>query len=161
MNFTGDIVANGSDVAAGVNIVNSSGNGTATVLLSGNNTYAGGTTVNAGALLIASQAGSLGIGPVTLKGGVLRVTPGAFTVSGFGATGSGWTANTTNIVNPPFPALNVLQLTDGGNSEARSAFFNTPVPIISGGAGFTASFIYQDADQGTADGVVFVPCPTG
>jgi hypothetical protein len=61
--------------------------------------------------------------------------------------GMGWTVNGgSGIINN-----NVLQLTDGALGTARSAFFNTPMYI----GAFRASFIYQDALGGGADGMTF------
>jgi hypothetical protein len=47
---------------------------------------------------------------------------------------------------------NLLTLTDGGMSEARSAFFDLPQPITN----FTVSFTYQATDGASADGIAFV-----
>lgn len=48
LDVAGNILANGRDATAGINVTNWSGVGTATVLLAGNNTFGGGTTVGAG-----------------------------------------------------------------------------------------------------------------
>ena len=46
----------------------------------------------------------------------------------------------------------MLTLTDGSGSEATSSFYDYPLYI----GAFTASFTYQDVNQGGADGVAFV-----
>jgi hypothetical protein len=61
--------------------------------------------------------------------------------------GAVWTTNGGASI-----ASDVLTLTDGGDSEARSAFFNSPLS----NAAFTASFTYQDVSVGGADGVTFI-----
>jgi fibronectin-binding autotransporter adhesin len=157
LDLVGNLLANGNDASAGINIARSTGSGTATVLLTGNNTFAGGTTIGSGARAILNSAGASGTGPITLNAGLLRVgTAPVYSVSGFNGDGSGWTVNNNNISSAPFPANNVLQLTDGNMSEARSAFLNAPVPVPSLSNGFTVSFIYTNTSHGIADGVAFI-----
>ncbi|HEY1381796.1 MAG TPA: autotransporter-associated beta strand repeat-containing protein [Gemmataceae bacterium] len=103
--------------------------------LTGNNAgLTGGITVSAG-VVNAAAAGALGTGNVAITGGTLVVTAPPV-VSGFGGTGTGWTANGTAL----FPAQNVLQLTPNTANGAGSAWFNTAVPTRP----FTLSFTYNN-----------------
>lgn len=70
-------------------------------------------------------------------------------IVGFGGDGTGWTLN-----GGPSVSADVLHLTDGGGSEARSTFFNTPQAYQNG---FTVHFTW-DATPGTglADGLTFL-----
>jgi hypothetical protein len=86
------------------------------------------------------------LGAVTSMVAQVTVTP----FITFNGNGAGWTLNTITT-NAPI-ITNMLTLTDGGLSEARSCFLNNPVSITS----FTASFTYQDIGGQGADGAAFV-----
>ena len=68
---------------------------------------------------------------------------------GSGFTSTGLTLNGNGVVNAAINGTR-LRLTDGGDYEATSAFFNTPVDILS----FTTNFSFQLTDA-TADGIIF------
>jgi autotransporter-associated beta strand protein len=128
--------------------------GTGTLTLSGNSSHTGGTLINAGGTVAtgASSSGNpLGTGAVSLNGGTLVIGQFGNAVSGFNG-GNGWTVNSTGITSAAFPSANVLQLTDNAANEARSAFFNAPIPI---NQNFTASFTYTPSGAIAADGVTF------
>ncbi len=157
VDFTSPIVPNGSDTTAGVNIVRAGSTGVGNVLMSGNSTYHGGTVVNTGARLIVNSTTALGSGPVTMmNGAIMRVTAlgGDFAAAGFGSDGmgAGMTVNSDNIFTSAFPAANTLQLSDGSSGTARSAFFNTLLPISYRGNGFLTSFIYTPSGNQFGDG---------
>jgi hypothetical protein len=61
--------------------------------------------------------------------------------------GSAWTLNGGGGITNE-----VLTITDGGSSQARSAFLSAPMPID----GFEAAFTYRDVSAGGADGLAFV-----
>jgi autotransporter-associated beta strand protein len=64
--------------------------GTGTTTLSGINTYTGGTLVNAGTLMVGS-AQALGLGDVTVNGGILSADPRQINVKGNYSQGAGGT----------------------------------------------------------------------
>jgi outer membrane autotransporter protein len=70
----GSVIFAGSDTVARSGIISGQGNviqnGPGTTILSGSNTYSGGTIINLGALLV-NNAQALGTGNVTLNGGIL------------------------------------------------------------------------------------------
>ena len=81
LQVAGAILANGSNTTAGVNVVNSTGSGNATVNFSTPNTFAGGVTVNANTTVVLSGAqnsSQSGLGAnsasntVNLAGGTLK-----------------------------------------------------------------------------------------
>jgi autotransporter-associated beta strand protein len=141
--------------------------GAGTFVLSGNNTFTGGATINAGTLQLANSA-VLGTSPVVLNGGTLRASSAlvaSASLAGFGGTstsvtgaGTGWTVNNSAITSNPINN-NVLTLTDGAVDEARAAYSNTLQPIALGANGFHASYTYTPTSPNlatAADGVVFV-----
>jgi hypothetical protein len=85
-------------------------------------------------------------GPVSSTVGTLQVIK----VPSFASEGLGWQLNGTP--SPATFAQNVLTLTDGGGSEAKSAYFAFPLYV----GGFQASFTYQDVTINGADGAAFV-----
>jgi len=96
-------------------------------------------------VVITNAAGSItsSVAALTVVGGY----PVGFVSSGFG-----WTGNQSGTFTTSIFSGNVLALTDGGSSQARSYFFDVPEYI----GGFEASFTYQDVNEGSADGVAFV-----
>jgi fibronectin-binding autotransporter adhesin len=102
--------------------------GTGTLAISGQQTYSGATIISAGTLKFSNSLG------------------------GFGGNGAGYTINSSGITSAPFTASNTIQLTDDAGNEARSAFYDWPVPV---NAAFTAKFIYHPTITG-ADGVTFI-----
>ncbi len=133
--------------------------GPGTLVFAASSTFGGGTVVSQG-MVVSNGVGNLGTGPVSLADTTtLRVFGGKplSTMSGFGGNGAGWTVNNAGITSTPI-AGDVLTLTDGANNEARSAFFNTPVAIHSGNAGFVATFTYQMSGGAgnPADGAAFI-----
>jgi fibronectin-binding autotransporter adhesin len=73
-----------SGVISGVGALNKSGSGTFTEILSGANTYSGGTTVNGGTLIITNTTGSgIGTGGATIgTSGTLQLGSASTTTSG-------------------------------------------------------------------------------
>jgi hypothetical protein len=99
---------------------------------------------------IVSHCAILGITIVAVALGAPTVRGGG--ISGFD-NGVGWTSNSNGTGGPTFTS-NILTLTDGGLSEARSAFYNTAEQI----GNFSAQFTYQSSrpgGEGLADGVTF------
>jgi autotransporter-associated beta strand protein len=153
----GDGVASNGSVVG--NIVNNSAlvfaNPAAQVfsgLISGSGSF---VKIGAGTLSITAQQSYTG--PTVIGAGIVKL-PSAANVAGFGLDTSGggsnstWTINTNNVGTTAI-TNNVLTLTDGNQSEARSAFANTPVSI---NQPFTVNFTYHDLGGGGADGATFI-----
>lgn len=73
---------------------------------------------------------------------------------GFNGNGLDWTANQSDgffVYSTPILVNNLLTLTDGNNSEARSFFFQNPQYI----GAFKAGFTYQAGGNKAADGISF------
>ena len=125
-------------------------NQTAAYPISGN----GSVTVKGAAGTLTITGSSTYTGPTLIRGSTVKVQPGGtFNVTGFGPNGTGWTLNGLGSGGPPTVAGNTLELGDGYPNEARSAFYNTQLPV----GPFTASFIYQDvgAKANWDDGATF------
>jgi Immunoglobulin domain/Bacterial lectin len=106
--------------------------------LSGSHTYS---------VTVTNNFGSTNSSVVTVIG--LTTAPPVVTFNG---NGTGWTINMLVVTNAGI-TNGTLLLTDGHNSEAASAFFNTRQYSD----GFAAFFTYQEANGDTplADGVTF------
>jgi autotransporter-associated beta strand protein len=135
-------------------------NGAGTMVLASTGTYTGGTAVNAGILRVQNVA-ALGTGPVTLAGGTLQFASNTLGSAGVTLSGFSNFQLNTNGQSAASPVIssdnNTLTITDTTNSEARSAFYNTPVPF-NNAKGFSASFVYTNVSgnqNGPADGVTF------
>jgi hypothetical protein len=109
--------------------------------LAGSNTYS---------VTVTSSLGSVPSSKAVVVG--ITTPPPVVTFNGSGSNwtlnqGAGWPGSPSN----PSIANNVLTLTDGVNSEACSAFFDTPQYI----GGFIASFTYTAGGNRAADGTTF------
>jgi hypothetical protein len=70
----------------------------------------------------------------------------------FNTNGAGWQLNTVGVGSVPTITSNVLELTDGDNSEAATAFYVTAQYVGT----FSASFTYTAAGNKAADGAAFI-----
>lgn len=91
----------------------------------------------------------------SVGGGAAAAPTESIKLSGFDG-GSNWSVNNKKGTSPPFPSKDTLRLTNNDTEVARSAFYNRPVPIVSGSKGFTASFTYRASGDRDADGVAFI-----
>ena len=113
--------------------------GSGTLVMTGMNTYGGPTVINAGTLQLSNEL--VGFGADT-SGGTFTGTNGTWQ---FNSNGAAYT-----ITPVTGGVLTLTQSTLG--TSARSAFYNKPVPL----GPFNVGFVYQDASQNGADGVVFM-----
>jgi len=116
VDFTGTLLANGSDTTAGITVGDGINNGT--VKLTGLNTYLGGSIVNSGTLALSSLTGTASNGVLTVNdGGTLDVivsgtsqlTPSTLTVgSSTGATLAFANVGSTSVapINPTTFTIN-------------------------------------------------------
>ena len=104
--FSGDIINSGALTKIGAG----------SLTLSGNNTYTGGTVLDAGTLVVAS-AQALGLGDVVVNGGVLRTDPQTINVKGNYTQNAGGT----------------LQLGIGGTAAGQYDFLNVSGHATLGG----------------------------
>ena len=94
-----------------------SGNGTLVLAsnTNSNNTYSGGTTVNAG-LLILGNNNSLGTGGLAMAGGTLDLAGNNPTVASLGGTSGGLVTNVTNQANQQYQGPATLTVNQSGNT---------------------------------------------
>ncbi|WP_293400041.1 autotransporter-associated beta strand repeat-containing protein [Phenylobacterium sp.] len=104
-----------------------------TLVLTGTNTYTGGTLVNQGVLQV-SQESSLGAGGLTLDGGTLRTSVGLARAVTLGAAGGTITPSVTSTFSGPITGVG--RLTKGGTGILRLTGTHTYSggTTISGGA---------------------------
>ena len=166
------LTLNGGNFAS--TAVNSNSSSTVPGVIAGNTMALGNTVTlnNSGILRLMPTPGT-----ATLAGfGNNYGVPDQNGFAGAGVVSNGWTINSSGFVAngatnntvaanlniqsgtpyTAFPAPNVLQLTNGGGGESRTAFYNTPVAYANGTAGFTASFTYTAGMQAQADGMTFI-----
>jgi len=135
--FNGSILKNGTDTTAGVNAVNSTDSGNATIVLGGNNTYAGGTTINQNVTVVSpatsASINTLGTGTVTLVGGTLALQGKTSFGQAVTQAASGW--NKDVILAPTdlstsTPTWGGTVSFDGGVSSSGAAYiangYNAP-----------------------------------
>ena len=148
----GALIFNHPDTQTVASVISGSGSlakqGAGTLVLSGNNSYAGGTTVNAGIVLLNSGSG-FGVGVVTLSGGVKRVVAAsgaivtnAFTLSpgaGSGTTGQGLLTGPASGAATLTGPINITAsaaaggVFDGGNTSGGliiSGPVTSSVPVV-------------------------------
>jgi hypothetical protein len=153
-------IFSGTTIQGNINLVVNDPTGASNQVLTGNNTYSGGSTIIKGTLT-AGSATALGSGPVTLAGGTLALTTTGtpiastpiLTPSSFNATNVTLTEGAAATFAPTFNG-NTLTLTSTGvENTSNAAFYNTKVPV-SDALGFTVQFNWNVS--GGADGIAFV-----
>lgn len=132
LTFGGAIAGSGSLTQAGAG----------TLILTGVNTYTGGTQVAEGATLIVGQGGQLGSGGTTVSpGGVLVITPG-------GQIGSGAFNNTgTLVLAAPQSILGDYTQSGGATLILTAAPGNSGALLVTGSADLTnANLVFSAAN---------------
>ena len=112
--------------------------GAGTMQVVSNNTYAGGTTISAGRLLVNNPTGSgTGPGAVTVNGGTLGGTgiiSGAVTVSSAGTLAPGNSIGTLTLNSPPvFNGTNFMEIDRNGGSPLADKIVLTSGTLNYGG----------------------------
>lgn len=129
--FNGNILKNGTNTTAAVSAVNSTGSGNATIVLGGNNTYAGGTTINPNVTLVSpatnASINTLGTGTVTLLGGTLALQGKTSFGQAVNRAASGWNsdvilANSPKDVSTLTPAWGGTVSFDTGSTSTGTAY---------------------------------------
>jgi autotransporter-associated beta strand protein len=109
----GTLIFNRSDSVTFSGVISGTGSltqaGAGTLILTGSNTYSGGTIISSGAISIGSDA-ALGTGTITMGGGTLIFTPGFTTTRNYDVEAGGGTFS----AGPPGVSAPGQQLTMGG-----------------------------------------------
>jgi autotransporter-associated beta strand protein len=119
-------------------------NGAGTVILTGNNTYPGGTIINNGILSVSNNA-ALGTGLLTLAGGMLSASAGSWTI-----------ANTVNLVSNSV-------IDTGANSLTLSGAITNSGALTKTGSGtltLTGSNTYSGTTVISGGQVKFIRSPS-
>ena len=131
----------------GARSITKTGNGTLKLAAAG--TFTGGTTIDAGTVLVTDNAG-LGTGVVTLNGNGSVLTLGvAGTVTPFAQDFGTTTVNGSATL----PSGTQLRLTSNSGSQAGSGFHNTPLAVDQV---FNVDFTYTASGDRSADGAAFI-----
>lgn len=127
--FNGSILKNGTDTTAGVNAVNSTGSGNASIVLGGNNTYAGGTIINPNVTVVSPATdvsiNTLGTGTTTLSGGTLALQGKTSFGQAVNQASTGWNSDVilaTTDVSTSAPTWGGTVSFDVGASSSGAAY---------------------------------------
>ncbi len=153
--YTATFDTNGNNMTIGGVISGASATGLAKIgsgnlTLSNTNTYAGPTTISAGTLTVTNP-GALSSGTVVLNGTAPTLRLSATSTAITGISAAQWTLNHSGTFTPTITS-GTLQMTSAAGTEYTSAWYNTPVNLISG---FTAQFTYQETGTSPANGLTF------
>jgi autotransporter-associated beta strand protein len=136
-------------------------NGTGKLTLAGSNTYAGGTTINAGSIIAGASANILGTGTVTfadvenakLELNNYNVTVGS--ISGGGSTGGNIILGSGNITTAPLTNTTYSGVISGSGSltlNGRAGLTLANSNVYTGGTNITSGRFQIGADNAIASG---------
>jgi autotransporter-associated beta strand protein len=123
-------------------------NGTGKLVLSGNNSYNGTTTVSAGTLRATTSANALGLGTLTLSGGILELANDTGLAFNRNTTVTASSTVTSDVLTPTGPAVThtlgtlgigtqTLTIAKGSNVGSGTAGITYGAVTLSGNASFS------------------------